>query len=410
MTSSLNVASKGNSGMKVTVGPSGADFTGATHRAIQSAIEMVARLGGGTVHLLPGVYELGNAVHLRSHVHLVGAGEKTVLFKKPSFTTQLIEDADWYVRQVAVADPSGFETGGGLLLRSCDEKTAKEQFSKHTILRIEGNRLHLDGIPRHNHWIAGAATAGTLFSVVAGNDARDVLIENLTLNGNRSQNEWLNDSQGGCIFLQECERIHMRGLRAADFEGDGISWQVCHDVVVEDCKIVNHRDLGLHPGSGSQRSVIRNNEIAGCADGLFWCWGVRHGVAEGNVIRKSSRHGISLGHRDTDNVIRRNKVIDSGEKGLFFRPERSAETTAHRNLVEDNVFENAGSEKTPGTGIYLSRGVEDVVLRRNRVVDRSGFMSVGVHIESGVARLTMEGNVFEGMKNEIEDLRSSKNQ
>lgn len=392
--------------MTVTVDPSGADFTGNTHRVIQSAIEMVARFGGGTVRMRPGVYELGNAIHLRSQVNLVGTGDDTVLFKKPLFTTKLIEDADWYVRQVAVADPSGFETGGGLLLRSCEEKTTKEQFSRHTILRIEENRLHLDSIPRHNHWIDWEAAAVTFFPVVAGQGVRDVLIENLTLNGNRSQNGWLSGDHGGCVFLQECERIHLRGLRVADFEGDGISWQICHDVVVEDCKIVNHRDLGLHPGSGSQRPVIRNNEIANCADGLFWCWGVKHGVAEGNVIRKSSRHGISIGHRDTDNVIRRNQVIDSGEKGIFFRPERSAEKTAHRNRIEDNVVENAGSEKIPGTGIYLSRGVEDAVLRRNRVIDRAGFMSAGVHIESGVARLTMEGNVFEGVKNEIEDLRS----
>ena len=65
----------------------------------------------------------------------------------------------------------------------------------------------------------------------------------------------------------------IRKVVARDYRGDGISWQICHDVVVEDCESRDHTGLGLHPGSGSQRPVIRNNRIAGCHIGLFFCWG-----------------------------------------------------------------------------------------------------------------------------------------
>jgi len=57
----------------------------------------------------------------------------------------------------------------------------------------------------------------------------------------------------------------------------------------------------LHPGSGLQRPVIHGYNI-----GLFFCWGVRHDLAEKNIIEDTKSSGISVGHHDTDNLIRNN--------------------------------------------------------------------------------------------------------
>ena len=79
-------------------------------------------------------------------------------------------------------------------------------------------------------------------------------------------------------------------------------------------------DLGLHPGSGSQRPTIRNNVVRGCSIGLFWCWGVKHGLAESNLIEDSDKYGISIGHRDTDNVDARTTWFGAaGVNGVLFR-------------------------------------------------------------------------------------------
>jgi hypothetical protein len=82
--------------------------------------------------------------------------------------------------------------------------------------------------------------------------------------------------------------------------GDGISFQICHDVVVENCNCHDNSNLGLHPGSGSQRPVIRGNRLERNDLGLFWCWGVKFGLAENNKIDANRRYGISIGHNDTD--------------------------------------------------------------------------------------------------------------
>lgn len=98
-----------------------------------------------------------------------------------------------------------------------------------------------------------------------------------------------------------------------DYNGDGISFQQSNDVRVEQCVVERCAGLGLHPGSGSQRPVVTGCRAVGNGgDGLFFCWRVRGGVAEGNWLEGNAGHGVSLGHKDSDNFIRRNVIEDSG--------------------------------------------------------------------------------------------------
>jgi len=389
--------------IRVTAGPPGSDFTGFDHRVLQAAVDYVSSFGGGTVEVKPGTYRMGNAVHLRDSVRLVGAGESTVLLKNPSQSTKLSDDTDWYDWQATVEDPSIFEVGGGILLRAKDNKgSGSDNVSKHTVVAIDGNVVRLDSQPRKNIWITHEATASTLFPVVTGNWVKDIAIENLVIDGNREANDHLDGNYGGCIFLQDCERVRVAGVIARNSEGDGISWQICHDVTVEDCQSLDNRDLGLHPGSGSQRPVIRNNLIRNCRIGLFWCWGVTHGIAENNAIHDSGDYGISIGHRDSDNVMRSNRVYNSGKVGIYFRPDEPTIRCAHRNVVESSLIDGAGTAEEPGVGIDLAGAVDGVALRYNRIVNpEGGHMETGIRVGKDVTNLTLEANVIAGTEDGI---------
>ena len=390
----------------VTVGLGDADFVGETHRALQSAVDYAASFGGGTVQVGRGVFRMGNALHLRDGVRLVGSGEGTVLLKDRSQTSGLLDDVDWYDWSVEVEHPSYFEVGGGILLRAQNPRGSTPNVSKHTVVAIEGNRVRLDSQPRKNMWVTHDASASTLFPIVTGNWVRDIAIEDLALDGNRAQNDHLDGNYGGCVFLQDCGKVHISGVIARNNEGDGISWQICDDVVVERCESVGHRGLGLHPGSGSQRSVIRHNAIRDCRIGLFWCWGVKHGLAEANEIHSCSEYGISIGHRDTHNVICSNRVYDSGKAGLYFRPEEPPFRCAHRNVVESNLFQGGGTAEAPGVGIDVAGAVEGVVLCRNRIVNPpGGQMLTGIRISPHVTQLSLEENEITGVASAVEDLR-----
>ncbi|MCB1235892.1 MAG: right-handed parallel beta-helix repeat-containing protein, partial [Verrucomicrobiae bacterium] len=221
-------------------------------------------------------------------------------------------------------------------------------------------------------------------------------IENLTLDGNRDHNENLDGNYAGCIFLQDCSRVAIRGVTAQNFNGDGISWQICHDVLVENCVSRNHQGLGLHPGSGSQRPIIRNNTLAGNDIGLFFCWGVKYGLAEGNTI-EGNRVGISIGHRDTDNLITGNTIADSRAQGLLFRPERGPSFAGHRNRIEGNVLRDNGPED--GAAIEIQGGTESIRIAGNEIVETRGSAKrEAVRQGPETKDIVLEGNRVSGFE------------
>src|SRR5678815_35108 len=82
--------------LTVRVGQSDGDIRGDSDKAIQAAVDYAARLGGGTVEILPGTWRFRNSVFLASHVRLTGHGDKTVLVKEASVSSPLSQDSDWY--------------------------------------------------------------------------------------------------------------------------------------------------------------------------------------------------------------------------------------------------------------------------------------------------------------------------
>ena len=82
---------------------------------------------------------------------------------------------------------------------------------------------------------------------------------------------------------------------------------------------------------------MRENKLEGNDIGIFFCWGVKYGLAENNTI-EANRVGISIGHRDTDNLVVGNTIQGSTLHGLLFRPERGPSFAGHRNRIAGNTF------------------------------------------------------------------------
>src|SRR5438093_8212822 len=67
--------------LTISVGNNDGDLRGSNEKVLQAAVDAVARLGGGTVKVLPGTYRLRNSVFLASKVRIVGSGAESVLVK-----------------------------------------------------------------------------------------------------------------------------------------------------------------------------------------------------------------------------------------------------------------------------------------------------------------------------------------
>ncbi len=393
-----------NERVTITVGPKKADLVGTTDRAIQAAVDYVARLRGGTVRVLPGTYRMRNSVFLHSKVRLLGSGTDSVLFKEPSATTKLIVDGDHWDQEVTLADAKGFQVGDGVRLVSKDPYGKGTNIIQRTLIASSGNRFKLDRRLEERFHLEGEPQIATNFSLVQCTNVADVMIEGITVDGNKAHNEMLDRGafDDGSIRLDECNRITIRDVTVHDFYCDGIVWGISHDVVVENCHLHDGARLALHSGSGSQRSIVRGNRMRQSAEGIYFCWGAQHGLYEKNVI-EDCNYGMTFGHSDSDNLIRDNDIRRSGEAGIHFRGGNKA-FAPHRNRIERNRIFDSGPEK--GVAIDINGETEAVMLVKNELREtRKPLSRIGILIAAETRDIHCVDNLIEGFAIPISDLR-----
>jgi parallel beta-helix repeat protein len=389
---------------RITVGLRDADITGTDNRALQAAVDYVAALGGGTVEIGAGEFLMRDSLHLRANVTVRGLGEKTVLRKAKAAVSPLELDGDFGEEQITVKNPEGFAVGDGVAI--WDKNAGGFHRTVARITGRSGNTFSIS-LPLMADCMAGnGAQAATVFPVISGYHLDGVRVENLTIEGNKDENVNIDGCRGGGIFLYRCSGALIERCTVRNYHGDGISFQQSNDVTVTGCLTEGNASLGFHPGSGSQRPVVRNCVArANGDDGLFLCWRVKHGLFEGNTLEGNGRFGISIGHKDTDNLLRNNKVLGNGADGVFFRNETEG-MAGHRNRIEDNLIENNGA-KEPAAGIRVRGETRDLVLKGNTIRDtRTGDarrQTVGIKLEEKVGAVTTEGNQIEAASKVVDE-------
>ncbi len=392
--------------LTLTVGPGKADLVGANEKTIQAAVNWVARFGGGTVKILPGVYRFRNAVYLQNQMRVLGSGAESVIIKEPSVAATLADDSDWFDQEITFTDARGFQMGDGICIRVKDPDKGELKVIKRTLVARDGNRFKLDRALREDVFLEGEPKVESLFPLFSGENIADVTIENITLDGNKGNNGNLDGNYAGCIWMQDCIRMTMRNVTARNYNGDGISWQICHDVLAERCHSHDHTGLGLHPGSGSQRTIIRNNRMVGNEQGLFFCWGVRWGLAENNTIEGSKLYGISIGHHDTDNIVRENEIRASGEVGILFRKEPGSSFQGNRNRIEKNRI--LGLARENGIGVDIQGATKSITLQENEIRQAEGKGErIGIRIGAEAEEITLADNKIEGFAKAVLDQRNN---
>lgn len=390
--------------LTVTVGPDSGDIRGADDKALQAGLDYLARMGGGVLKILPGEYTMHNALHMQAGITVRGSGRETVLKKAPSVRSALVQDADWYERQIRVADPAGFRVWGGVMVQSKRSPSGGFQSLQMTVVRIDGNVLTLNGRLNKNFWLKHEASAATLYPLIRAERVDDVRVEHLVLDGNREANEAINGNYAGAIFMQWCDRVRINGVICQNYNGDGISLQVCDDAEVVNTVSRNNANLGLHPGSGCQRPVFRNCRSTGNAQGFFFCWGVMGGLVEDCLFAENGDYGVSFGHRDTDNIVRNCRILRNGKVGVLFRKEETLFFGGHRNLLEGcEILDNGAAAE--GVGVDIRGETQDITIRACRIGDTgAGGQKVGVRIGEKASGIVLEENEYFGMETKVEDL------
>src|SRR5262249_36860551 len=201
---------------------------------------------------------------------------------------------------VTVRTPAGFAVGAGVAI--WDDHGGGVHTTVARITGRNGNTFSLDTPLIADYMTSAHATAATVYPVVRGSDRQSARVENLVIEGNKGANPHLNGCRGAGIYLYRAFGSVIQDCVVRNYHGDGISFQQSNDVTVSSCVSEDNTHLGLHPGSGSQRPVVRNCLARrNGTDGLFLCWRVRHGVFADNRLEENARFGISIGHPRSEN-------------------------------------------------------------------------------------------------------------
>ena len=150
----------------ITVGQMQGDIVGNDQRALQAAVDYIAGLGQGTVEIGPGVYTMWDSLHLRSGVHVRGAGEDTVLRKGEGASSPLVLDGDYGEEQITLANPAGFDVGRGMMV--VDEKAGGFHVTVTRIIARDGDTMVIAAPLLADYMVAQKAMAHLQFPVISG--------------------------------------------------------------------------------------------------------------------------------------------------------------------------------------------------------------------------------------------------
>ena len=295
-------------------------YEGRDNAALQKAVDDAAAAGGGMVELPAGVFDMHNALHVRSGVTVVGQGEDTVLRKVPSVSSPIVDWLGYGHYEITVERPGLFRVGMGVAVT--DQRTGGFFTTTGTIVRIKGDALFIDKPFNADYHGSREGHVVSVYPLVAGENVSNVALRDVTLDG-RGEPARMNGCRGAGVYLLMAHTATLDGVTVRDYNGDSVSFQQCTDVVVRDCHLHHNAGGGIHPGSGSVRYLLEGNVVHdNGGDGIFYCLRTTHSLCRGNTICDNARNGISIGERDTDHILRANAIQGNGGAGILFREVR----------------------------------------------------------------------------------------
>ena len=386
-------------GRVVTVAQSGpADVVGNDNAALQKAAGMLRP--GDTLRIGAGTWQMENSLFVPSGVTVQGVPGQTVLKKSRGVASALAEDGDYGESNLLVAEPEKFHPGMGIAI--LDDKLASGwDISVSAVTAVNGKWLRISPMTVRDYESERQhARVTNTFPILCVMNAENVVLDGITVDGNRAENAYIDGCRGGAIYLYCVRNVTVRNSVARNYNGDGISFQITDGVRVENCESFGHAGYGLHPGTGSARPVVENCRLHQNGDiGLFLCWRVRHGRFANNTIEDNGHYGISIGHKDTDNEFVDNTIARNGVTGVYFRQE-TALNSGHRNTFRNNrVVDNGGVRA--GYGFYIEPHAGDLLIEKNQIADTRATgrtQRIGIYKVAGAGPVVARENTTSGQE------------
>ncbi len=366
-------------------------------QSIQAALDQLG-VSGGVVQLPELDLTLDRGLELHTGIELRGCGARTILRKGTGRAYAFSGYHNYGMRDVPLINAAGLAVG--MTVTIFDEKKRGFDATFARITWIEGNWVGLDRGVESDYCAEDQPQLVTNYPLIFGRAIRRAAVRNLTLDGNLADNPQMIDGcRNGAVYFDHCHEIEITDIAETKFNGEGLSFQLCSQMLIRDCTFSHNAGNGLHPGAGSTNVLFEQCRSAGNgANGFFFCVRANHVTMRGCTFGHNHKAGVSIGTRDCHNLIEDCAFSQNAGPGIHFRPSPrpvevhscrinrcqfmgNAEGTdrgqieildaAHDIVIEDCTF--AGDENA--TGVTTSDQVTAVYLERNRLLHGRAEMS-----------------------------------
>ena len=328
---------------------------------IAAAVRQAA--GGGKIVLGRGCFVVLDSIALTDGIHLCGKGASTVLQCIRCVESRVRTFVGYGHYDVCVEQPQLFRPGMGVLID--DQAGGGFYATLSVVTAVDGNWLRIAHPLNHDYHPQHNGVVRSLFPPISIVKASNVRVSNLSISGADPENPRLNNCRGAGVYILGSRCVKVDEVRIEGFEGDGIGWQQCLDVVIQDCLVCRCRGNGLHPGSGSVRWVVRGTQSRENQNaGLFYCLRTQYGLVEDSVFADNGECGLSINSHDGHQWIRACQIEGNGGPGIIF-PEVAPHAAPNFCRIEDNNL-LGNCRKEGGGQIEVNTGVEGLYLLRNR--------------------------------------------
>src|SRR5690606_8135767 len=122
--------------------------------------------------------------------------------------------------------PAGFRVGDGVSIQDPGTAGGFGTTTATLVAQTAPDTFAISMPLYFDYLVKKGATARLTFPVVGGWQVKNVVVEGLTIDGNRERAQPLNGCRGGGIYLFESDHVVIRDCHVKNYDGDGISFQV----------------------------------------------------------------------------------------------------------------------------------------------------------------------------------------
>ncbi len=366
--------------------------------AIQREIDFVARTGGRVV--LPAArVELDRALRLRSGVELRGQGPgRTILRQGPVRVYPLTGYHNYGMVDVPLQSTEGLEPGMTVCVH--DDRTHGSFYETFAVITwVEDHWVGLDHGLEADYSGDRQPVLTTARPLVCGHRIHGAALRDLSLEGRcRDSPSAMGGCRGGAVYLANSRDVEITGVTETEFDGEGLSFQMCRDLVIRDCRFTANTGNGLHPGAGStnvlfERCAGDDNARAG----FFFCVRANH-ITVRDCDFRGNASGISIGTRDCHNLIEGCVIETNQGPGILVR-ETPASTEVHSILIRRCHLRGNGARGGAGQ-VEVAGAAHDLIVEENGFAGEG--RTPGLRLAAESERIFLNANEFTDCTTDIE--------